>query len=123
MIIFSERLNGMYRDVRTAIAERNKAVIQDLARRQLAGGADVMDLNVGPAPGDPVENFVWLAQTVAEVTDRAISLDSAKPGVLAQAVARVREALPDRKLVINSSTAAPDCMEKLIPAAVSSGRP
>ena len=25
---------------------------------------DVMDVNLGPTKGDPVENFVWLAQTV-----------------------------------------------------------
>ena len=82
MIIFSERINGMYRDVRAAIPERNKQVIQDLAREQLAGGADVIDINIGPSKGDPVENFVWLAQTVHEVTDKPLSLDSAKADLL-----------------------------------------
>ncbi len=82
MIIFSERLNGMYRDVRTAIQERNKQVIQDLAREQLAGGADVMDLNIGPTKAEPVESFVWLAQTVHEITDLPLSIDSAKAGLL-----------------------------------------
>lgn len=119
MIIFSERLNGMYRDVRTAIVERNKDVIQELAEKQLAGGADVMDLNVGPAKGDAVEHFVWLAQTVREVTDKPLSLDSAKADLLVQVVPRVRDALPDTKLVINSCTAAPAYMEKLLPVAVS----
>ncbi len=32
MIIFSERINGMYRDVRGAIAEKNKSVVHDLLR-------------------------------------------------------------------------------------------
>ena len=121
MIIFGERINGMYRDVRTAIAERNKTVIQDLARAQLAGGADVMDLNVGPAKGDAVESFVWLAQTVHEVTDKPLSLDSAKADLLVQVVPRVRQALPDTKLVINSCTAAPDYMAKLVPLAATHG--
>jgi 5-methyltetrahydrofolate corrinoid/iron sulfur protein methyltransferase len=121
MIIFSERLNGMYRDVRTAIAERNKAVIQDLARRQLDGGADVMDLNIGPAPGDPVENFLWLARTVHELTEKPLSLDSAKAGLLVEVVPRVREALPETRLVINSCTAAPDYLEKLLPLAARCG--
>jgi 5-methyltetrahydrofolate corrinoid/iron sulfur protein methyltransferase len=121
MIIFSERINGMYRDVRKAINEKEKSVVLELAKEQVAGGADVMDINLGPTKGDPVENFVWLAQAVAEVTDKPISLDSAKPSVLAEAVPRVKEALPDTKLVINSSTAASDCMEKLISAAAASG--
>jgi 5-methyltetrahydrofolate corrinoid/iron sulfur protein methyltransferase len=121
MIIFSERVNGMYRDVRKGINEKEKTVIQELTKEQVAGGADVMDINLGPTKGDPVENFVWLAQTVSEVTDKPISLDSAKPDVLAQAVSKVREALPDTKLVINSSTAVPDVMGKLIPAAAEAG--
>lgn len=118
MIIFSERINGMYRDVRAAIPERNKAVIQELLHTQLAGGPDVIDINIGPSKGDPVENFVWLAQTVQEVTDKPISLDSAKADLLVQVVPKVRAALPDTKLVINSCTAARAYMDKLIPTAV-----
>ncbi|MFH1266556.1 MAG: dihydropteroate synthase [Planctomycetota bacterium] len=121
MIIFSERINGMYRDVRKAINEKEKTVVQELVKEQVAGGADIMDINLGPTKGDPVENFVWLAQTVHEVTNLPISLDSAKPGLLAEAVVKVSEALPGSKLVINSSTAAPDCMGKLIPVAAEHG--
>jgi len=121
MIIFSERVNGMYRDVRKAINQKEKTVIQDLAKQQVAGGADVMDINLGPTKGDPVENFVWLAQTVSEVTDKPISLDSAKPKLLAEAVTKVKQALPDTKLVINSSTADPDCMATLVPVAAEAG--
>ncbi len=121
MLIFSERVNGMYRDVRKAINEKEKTVVQNLAKEQIAGGADVMDINLGPTKGDPAENFVWLAQTVHEVTDKPISLDSAKPKVLVEAVPKVREALPDVKLVINSCTAAPENMEKLIPLAAEHG--
>lgn len=121
MIIFSERINGMYRDVRGAINQKEKKVVQDLAREQVAGGADVLDINLGPTKGDPVENFVWLAQTVSEVTERPLSLDSAKPKVLAEAIAKVRAALPETKLIVNSSTAAAESMEKLIPTAVEHG--
>ena len=121
MIIFSERINGMYRDVRSAIPERNKSVIHELLENQLAGGADIIDINLGPSKGDAVENFVWLAQTVHELTDNPLSLDSAKADLLAQVVPRVREALPDTKLVINSCTAAATYMDKLIPIAVQQG--
>jgi len=121
MIIFSERINGMYRDVQAGINDRQKEVIQALVREQVAGGADVMDINLGPTKGDPVENFVWLARVIREVTDKPLSLDSAKPDLLARAVPKVHEALPDAKLVINSCTAAPDNMAKLIPVAAASG--
>ncbi len=121
MIIFSERINGMYRDVRAAIADQNKQVVQDLLRAQLAGGADVIDINIGPTKGDAVCNFLWLAQTVHEVTDKPLSLDSAKANLLVDVVPKVRQALPGTKLVINSGTAAPDYMDKLIPLAVENG--
>jgi 5-methyltetrahydrofolate corrinoid/iron sulfur protein methyltransferase len=121
MIIFAERINGMYRDVRTAITERDKTVVQKLAQAQVAGGADVMDLNIGPSKGDPVENFVWLAQTVHEVTDKPLSIDSAKADLLVQVVPRVSAALPGTKLIINSCTAAPDYMGKLVPIAAEHG--
>ena len=121
MIIFSERINGMYRDVRGAVNQKEKTVVQQLAKQQVDGGADVLDVNLGPTKGDPVENFVWLAQIVAEVTDRPLSLDSAKPDVLVGAIPKVKAALPDAKLVINSSTATPDAMGKLIPLAVENG--
>ena len=121
MIIFSERVNGMYRDIRGAIKEKNKEVVREIAKAQVAGGADVLDINIGPVKGDPVENFVWLAETVHEVTDLPLSLDSAKAKVLAEAIPRVKEALPDTHLVLNSCTAAPDYMDKLIPVAAQHG--
>jgi len=117
MIIFSERINGMYRDVRGAIAEKDKSVVHELLRAQLAGGADVIDINIGPTKGDAAENFLWLAQTVHELSDKPISLDSAKPNLLAEVVPRVRQTLPGARLVINSCTAAADYVDKLIPLA------
>ncbi len=117
MIIFSERINGMYRDVRGAIKERDQQIVQDLVKEQVAGGADIIDNNIGPTNGDPIDNFVWLAETVHEVTDLPLSLDSAKAKVLVEAVPRVKAALPDTKLVINSCTAAAEYMDQLIPLA------
>ena len=121
MIIFSERINGMYRDVRAAIKDRDKAVVQNLIKEQESGGADVFDVNIGPVKGDALEHFVWLAQTVSEVTDKPISLDSAKAILLAQVIPAVRKALPDTKLVVNSCTAAPEYMDKLIPVTADAG--
>ncbi len=121
MIIFSERVNGMYRDIRRAINRRDKGPVQEQVRLQVAGGADVIDINLGPTKGDPAENFVWLAETVKEVTDRAISLDSAKPDLLVKAIPMVKEKLGDTKLIVNSSTADPDCMAKLVPVAAEHG--
>ncbi len=121
MIIFSERINGMYLDVRGAIKQRDKEIIHNLVKEQTAGGADVIDVNIGPVKGDSLEHFVWLARTISEVTDKPISLDSAKAKLLVEVIPAVRKALPDTKLIVNSCTAAPDYMEKLIPVTADAG--
>jgi 5-methyltetrahydrofolate corrinoid/iron sulfur protein methyltransferase len=117
MIIFSERINGMYRDIRGAINDRDKAPVLEQTKLQVAGGADVIDINLGPTKGDPVDNFVWLSETVAEVTDKPISIDSAKPDLLLQVIPKVKAAVGDTRVIVNSTTADPDCMAKLIPLA------
>ncbi|MHC5059441.1 MAG: dihydropteroate synthase [Planctomycetota bacterium] len=117
MIIFSERINGMYRDVRGAINEKDAGPVEALVKEQVAGGADVIDINLGPTKGDASENFVWLAERVAGATDKPISIDSAKPDLLVDVVPKVKTALGGRKIIVNSSTADPDCMAKLIPLA------
>ncbi len=121
MIIFSERINGMYRDIRAAINEKDKGPVQEQVKAQVAGGADVIDINLGPTKGDPAENFVWLAETVKEVCDKTISLDSAKPDLLVEAIPKVKAKVGETKLIVNSSTADPDCMAKLVPLAAENG--
>lgn len=76
MIVIGERINGMFKTVNAAIQERNKAVIQDLALKQLAEGAQMLDINVGTATADPIEAMQWLVHTVREVTDVPLSIDS-----------------------------------------------
>ncbi len=49
MLIIAERINGMFNDVKDAIAGKNKKVIQDLAKRQTEAGASYLDVNVGTA--------------------------------------------------------------------------
>ena len=51
MILIGERINGMFKDVKQAIADKDKKVIQDLARRQTEAGAAYLDVNVGTAAG------------------------------------------------------------------------
>jgi len=47
MILIGERINGMFKDVKEAIASKDKKVIQNLALRQTAAGASYLDVNVG----------------------------------------------------------------------------
>jgi hypothetical protein len=70
MFIIGERINGMFRSVARAIADRDEAAIGDLARRQVEAGAHALDVNTGPTEGDPVEVMRWLSDHQAVVTCR-----------------------------------------------------
>jgi 5-methyltetrahydrofolate corrinoid/iron sulfur protein methyltransferase len=100
MYVIGERINGMFKDVRNAVPKRDKKVIQDLAKRQLASGAKALDLNVGPVKGDQAQNLMWLVETVQEVTDAPLCIDTPKWAVMEAVVPKVKN-----PVIINSSKA------------------
>ena len=112
MLIIGERINGMFKNVRAAIAEQNKEVIVDLAHRQVAAGAHVLDVNVGPASDEPAQAMVWLVETVQEAVDVPLAIDSAKLDVFEPALARCK--VPP---FINSTTGAQDKLDFFLPLA------
>lgn len=113
MYVIGECINGMFKKVNKAIEARDKAVIQELARQQVAAGADALDLNVGTASGDATEIMSWLVETVSEVTDAALSIDSPKWAVQQQVVPKV-----PGKAIINSCKADDDQLDKYMSLAV-----
>ena len=78
MFIIGERINGMFRSVAKAIAERDEAFIRDLARRQVEAGAHALDVNTGPTEGDPADVMRWLVETIQAEVDVPLALDSPK---------------------------------------------
>ena len=83
MILIGERINGMFTNVKEAIADRNKQVIQELAQKQTEAGASYLDVNVGTAASDQESAIQWLVETIQETCSTPLSLDSQKPAVIA----------------------------------------
>jgi len=83
MILIAERINGMFLDVKKAIADKDKKVIQDLAKRQTEAGASYLDVNVGTAAADQEGTIQWLVETIQETCSTPLCLDSQKPDVIA----------------------------------------
>ncbi|NQS99463.1 MAG: dihydropteroate synthase, partial [Candidatus Omnitrophica bacterium] len=110
MLAIGERINGMFKDVGQAIARKDKAVIQDLAKRQVAAGAGMLDVNVGPAAADAVAAMQWLVETIQEVTDAPLVLDSTKASAIEAGLKLVK-----KKAIINSTTAAQKKLDLLLP--------
>ncbi|MFC1694352.1 dihydropteroate synthase [Candidatus Latescibacterota bacterium] len=78
MFVISERINGMFSDIKKAIQNSDKGPVQEHALKQIESGANILDINVGPATADKVGAMVWLVETVREVTDVTLSVDTAK---------------------------------------------
>jgi len=100
MILIAERINGMFSDVRQAVAEKNKKIIQDLAKKQTDAGAGYLDVNVGTAAADQQAAMQWLVETIQQTCSTPLCLDSQKPGVIA---AGLKVANTDPGILLNSS--------------------
>jgi len=83
MILIGERINGMFTDVKKAIAEKDKQVIGELAKKQTEAGATYLDVNVGTAAADQEGTIQWLVETIQETCTTPLCLDSQKPDVIA----------------------------------------
>jgi len=76
MILIGESINIMSKTIGPALRERNPKPIQELARAEIEAGADYLDLNIGPARKAGDELMGWVVNTVQEVTDLPLSLDT-----------------------------------------------
>lgn len=112
MEIIGENIHIISKAIREAVESRNKAFIQDLAKKEVAGGAKFLDLNIGPRKKDGVEVMQWMVETVREVTDIPLSLDTTN----AAAIEAGLKMLPP-KTIINSTNANPERMKVLMPMA------
>jgi len=112
VIIIGESIHIISQRVREAVETRNKAFIQHLAKKQVEAGAKFLDLNIGPRKKDGVEVMQWIVETVREVTDTPLSLDTTN----ADAIEAGLKTLPP-KTIINSTNANPERMKVLMPMA------
>jgi len=83
MIIIAERINGMFTDVKQAIADKDEQIIIDLAKKQTEAGATYLDVNVGTAAADQEGTMQWLVETIQKGCSTPLCLDSQKPDVIA----------------------------------------
>ncbi len=118
VLAIAESINIMGKRSGTAMKERNAGPIQEMAKEESAAGASYLDLNIGPARKDGTELMPWVVQTVEAVTQVPLCLDTTN----AEAMAAGFKALKNKDAAImNSISAQPERMEKLIPVAAEAG--
>ena len=109
MLIIGERINSTRKRIGEAVQKLDADFIREEARKQIAAGAQVLDVN-GGIPGREAELLSWLVKAVQEVQDVPLCLDSADPEALKQALPLCRQ-----RAMINSITDEADRYRKVAP--------
>jgi len=110
MILIAESINIMSQSLGPAMRERNPKPIQEMAKAEAEAGADYLDVNIGPARRGGDEFMEWMVNTVQEVSDLPLSLDTTNP-VAMEAGLKVCKS----KALINSISLQPDRLESELP--------
>ncbi len=113
MILIGERINAGFKDIATAIRQKDKQPVEAWAKKQSERGADYLDINIGAVSKDP-RDMAWLVETVQGVAHTKISVDSTNREVMKAGL----EVVDGRGALINSTTADPEKLERLVPMAV-----
>ncbi len=114
----AESINIMGKRSGTAMKERVPGPIQEMAREEAAAGATYLDLNIGPARKDGVNLLPWVVETVQSTVDTPLCLDTTNTDAMAAGFNVVKN---KTVAIMNSISAQPERMEKLIPVAAEAG--
>lgn len=120
MYIIGENIQIISNLVREAVDERDAEPLQELAKRQVAGGAQMIDLNIGRRKKDGHEVMPWLVEVIHEVApDAALSLDTTNATAIEAGLKRCQEL--GIEALINSTSADPERLEATMPLAAKYG--
>jgi 5-methyltetrahydrofolate--homocysteine methyltransferase len=110
-VIIGEKINPTgNKKLAAALSEGNLDLVRQLAERQVAWGADVLDINVGVPGLDEVNAIRKVVELVAVAAPVPLCLDSGNPEVLAAGLA----AAPGKPLV-NSVSGEVKRLESVLP--------
>ncbi|WP_377641005.1 dihydropteroate synthase [Oryzobacter terrae] len=109
--VIGERINPTGRPVlQKALREGDLSIIEKDVASQVAGGADVLDINMGVPLTDEADLLVRAIQLVQRVTDLPICIDSSVVEALEAGLATYQG-----RALVNSVTAEDDRLEAILP--------
>jgi 5-methyltetrahydrofolate corrinoid/iron sulfur protein methyltransferase len=112
MFIVGECIHIISPRVKDAIANRDAATIQRLAKAQVEKGANLLDLNIGPQKKTGPEVMTWMVNTVQEAVDIGLSFDTTNLAAIETGLK-----LAKRQAMINSTSAEPERLANVPPLA------
>ena len=113
MLVIGEKVNIMSKSVGAAMKERDPAPIQEMAVRQVEAGANILDVNLGPATKNGPEMMEYVVDVVQEaVPGVRLCLDTMNPEAMAAGLKKCKE-----QPLINSTSAERARLETFLPLA------
>jgi 5-methyltetrahydrofolate corrinoid/iron sulfur protein methyltransferase len=113
MIVIGEKINVMSKSIGPAMKAREAGPIRAMALKQVEGGADVLDINLGPATKEGPEMMEWVVNVVQEtVPETRLCLDTMNPDAMIAGL-KVCKLQP----IINSTSAERARLETYLPMA------
>ncbi len=109
MLVIGEKINIMSKSLGPAMKERNAEPIIEMAKKQVERGANMLDINIGPATKDGLALMEWLVTTVQGVVDVPLSLDTTNVDAM-EAGLKVHKG----QAMINSASGEPERLEKMM---------
>jgi 5-methyltetrahydrofolate corrinoid/iron sulfur protein methyltransferase len=109
MYIIGENIHIISEKVKEALKERDARYFQEVAVKQVAAGAQALDLNLGPRKKDGEEVFPWMVNVVQAVVDVPLCFDSTNLAGIEAGLKHITKAQP----IINSTSAEPERLEKV----------
>ena len=112
MLIIGENIHIIAPAVKEAIANRDTAAIQRLARAQVDAGAGILDLNIGPQKKEGPDVMRWLVPAVQDVVDVPLSLDTTNLEAIKTGLSLLKQ-----QGMVNSTSGEPERLERVPPVA------
>jgi len=111
--VVAENINIMSKKWGKAMKAKDPKPIQELAAQLTENGADLLDLNLGPARKNGPEMMDWMVRTVQEATDLPLYLDTTNADAVEAGLKAYQPKMGPA--VINSISAVPEQMERELP--------
>ena len=111
MLIVGELINTSRKKINEAVEQQDAEYIREIARTQVAGGANYIDINCGTQVENEAAVMEWLVKTVQSAVQVPLCLDSPDPATIEAGLALAQYGQP----MINSITAENDRFGQILP--------
>lgn len=114
LLIVGELINTSRKSIMEAIEGCNADFIQNVAIKEVEAGAHYVDINCGTLIDNEPETMQWLVQTVQEVVQAPLCIDTPNPEAMEAGLSIIKNAHP----MINSITAESERYRQILPLAL-----